>query len=40
MAEPTFDVISLGPPADGWRAIFSAGSGAAGCAARMLGRIS
>jgi hypothetical protein len=28
MAEPTFDVISLGPPADGWRAIFSADSGA------------
>ena len=27
MAEPTFDVISLGPSAHGWRAIFSAGSG-------------
>jgi hypothetical protein len=28
MAEPTFDVISLAPAADGWRAIFSANSGA------------
>ncbi len=27
MAEPTFEVISLGPSADGWRAIFSADSG-------------
>jgi hypothetical protein len=26
MTQPTFEVISLGPPADGWRAIFS-GSG-------------
>jgi hypothetical protein len=28
MAEPTFDVISLAPAADGWRAIFSENSGA------------
>jgi len=28
MTEPTFDVIGLGPQADGWRAIFSSDSGA------------
>ena len=29
MTEPTtFEVISLGPPADGWRAIFSSSRGA------------
>jgi hypothetical protein len=28
MADPTFEVISLGPPADGWRAVFSDGGGA------------
>jgi hypothetical protein len=28
MAEPTFEVIGLGPPADGWRAIFSGDNGA------------
>lgn len=27
MAQPTFDVIGLGPAADGWRAIFSSDSG-------------
>ena len=27
MTQPTFEVISLGPPADGWRAIFSGSSG-------------
>ena len=27
MAEPTFEAVSLGPPADGWRAIFSDSSG-------------
>jgi hypothetical protein len=27
MAEPTFEVIGLGPPADGWRAIFSGDGG-------------
>lgn len=27
MAEPTFEVISLGPSADGWRAIFSSDGG-------------
>ena len=39
MREPTFEVISLGPPADGWRAIFSTERGG-DCDARMLGRIS
>jgi len=28
MTEPTFEVISLGPSADGWRAIFSGDNGA------------
>jgi hypothetical protein len=28
MAEPTFEVIGLGPAADGWRAIFSSDNGA------------
>jgi hypothetical protein len=27
MAQPTFDVIGLGPAADGWRAMFSSDSG-------------
>jgi hypothetical protein len=27
MAEPTFEVIGLGPSADGWRAIFSGDNG-------------
>jgi len=28
MAEPIFEAVSPGPPADGWRAIFSDSSGA------------
>ncbi len=39
MAEPTFDVIGLGPPADGWRDLLGRQRGG-DCAARLLGRIS
>jgi hypothetical protein len=28
MAEPIFEAVSLGPPAEGWRAIFSDSGGA------------
>jgi hypothetical protein len=28
MAEPTFEVVGLGPAADGWHAIFSGDNGA------------
>lgn len=40
MAEPAFEVISLGPSADGWRAIFSADGGEQTQPLVCLGRVS
>jgi hypothetical protein len=39
MTGPTFEVISLGPSAGGWRAVFSGDNGGGGRTAGVLGGV-